>query len=391
MLAEVTAEDSQLPADVRPSTATTTSVTSSSSSSSSSSSTFTTHGLQVSENAIVDACKRGDNAQLRRWGRQGVRVSGAEALLKSVFSGANFDLFRCLVKGLGADINASRVRDGATSLYVAAQVGNLALVQFFVEELGADVNKARQDGATPLYIAAHQGYLALVRLLVAEHGADVNQALNAGTTPLYCAAHKGHLAVVRCLVKELGADVNQALHGGATPLHIAAREGNLAILRCLVKELGADVNPRLHYGNTPLHIAAHKGHLAVVRCLVKECGADVNKARSDGATPLMLAATCKHEDVVTFFVKYGANLQVAVPSYGTAAEISRRAGAPAGQTQYLEARTHCAKPGCDGAGVKKCAGCLQVYYCTRECQLAHWPAHKAECRQSANKAASKNT
>jgi hypothetical protein len=53
----------------------------------------------------------------------------------------------------------------------------------------------------------------------------------------------------------------------------------------------------------------------------------------------------------------------------------------------LRRRTHCAKPGCDGAGKKTCADCLKVYYCTRQCQLAHWPAHKAECRQSAGMAA----
>jgi ankyrin repeat protein len=147
----------------------------------------------------------------------------------------------------------------------------------------------------------------------------------------------------------------------------------------------------MHDGTTPLHIAVEKGYLAIVRCLVKELGADVNKARPDGATPLMVAARFEHADVVTFPVKYGANLQVAVPSFGTAAEISRRAGAPAQQTQLLEDRSHCALPGCDGAGKKKCAGCLKVFYCTRECQLAHWSAHKAVCRQSADRPASRKT
>jgi ankyrin repeat protein len=257
----------------------------------------------------------------------------------------------------GAEVKGERLTDGGTPLYAAAQIGNLAVVLCLVKELGAYVNKGVGDGATPLFIAAQNGHLALVQCLVKEFGADVNKAANDGATPLSITAHNGHLAVVRLLVAELCADVNQALNNGTTPLHIAAQ----------------------------------KGCLAIVRCLVKEFGADINKARPDGATPLMIAANCKHEDVVTFLVKYGANVQAVTGSFGTAADLSSIVGASAKQTQYLEARTHCAKPGCDGAGAKKCAGCLKVYYCTRECQLTHWPAHKAECRRSADKAASKKT
>jgi ankyrin repeat protein len=229
-------------------------------------------------------------------------------------------------------------------------------VQFLVKELGADVNKAMQKGLTPLYIAAENGHLAVVRLLVAEFGADVNQAANDGATPLCIAALNGHLAVIRLLVEELGADVNKAVHNGTTPLHIAAKTGNLDVVRCMVKELGADIN----------------------------------KARQDGVTPLMVTARFERADVVTFLIKYGANVQDSSHSFGTAADISKKYATPGKQTEYLEARTRCAKPDCDGAGVKKCAGCLKVYYCTRECQLAHWPAHKAECRQNAGKTASKH-
>jgi ankyrin repeat protein len=362
MLAEVTARDSQLPADVRASSATASNIASSSTSSSSSSSSSegqgaSLRGLHVSENAIVDACERGDIAQIRRWGRQGVRINNVDLLITAIFAEVSLDILRCLVKELGADVNGAQLGDGGTPLYVAAQIGNLALILFFVKELGADVNQAANDGSTPLCIAAQRGYLAVVRLLVAE----------------------------------LGADVNQALHDGATPLHIAAQQGHLDVVRCLAKELGADVNQALNDGITPLHIAVQKGYLAIARCLVKECGADINNSRQDGVTPLMVAAKNKHEDVVTFLVKYGANAQVAAPAFGTAAEVSRRAGASAQQTQFLEDRSHCARLGCDGEGKKKCAGCQKVYYCTRECQLTHWPAHKAECRRSAGKAASKET
>jgi hypothetical protein len=121
--------------------------------------------------------------------------------------------------------------------------------------------------------------------------------------------------------------------------------------------------------------------------LVTELGADVNRAKHDGATPLMAAVNQKQENVVAFLLKYGAEPQLSALTYGTAAEISRNWGLSVehtvGRTEYLDARTHCAMPSCSGAGATKCAGCLNVYYCKRVCQLAHWSAHKAECRRSA--------
>jgi ankyrin repeat protein len=191
-------------------------------------------------------------------------------------------------------------------------------------------------------------------------------------------------------VNELGADVDKAAVDGATPLFIAAYAGHMDSVRLLVQDLGADVNQARQDGPTPLYIAAQEGYLAVARCLVKECGADTNKAVHNGVTPLMIAARWGHEDMVTFLIKYGANVKHSTRFDGTAADISQKYAASRKQTQYLEARTHCAKPDCYGAGVKKCAGCLKVYFCSRECQLTHWPAHKAECRQSADKAASKH-
>jgi hypothetical protein len=95
----------------------------------------------------------------------------------------------------------------------------------------------------------------------------------------------------------------------------------------------------------------------------------------------MAAVAAKHAEVVVWLIKHGANAQARGPAGGTAADISRAYGAPAEQTEYLEARTHCANPRCDGAGPKKCAGCLKVFFCGPACIWAHWPARKAECKR----------
>ncbi len=98
----------------------------------------------------------------------------------------------------GADVNMATKGDGGTALHMAAQLGQLAIVQCLVQH-GADKNKAINEGATTLFMAAQQGHLAIVQYLV-QQGADKNKATSDGFTPLYVAAQNGYLAVVQHLV-----------------------------------------------------------------------------------------------------------------------------------------------------------------------------------------------
>ena len=58
-----------------------------------------------------------------------------------------------------------------------------------------------------------------------------------------------------------------------------------------------------------------------------------------------------------------------------------------------DAVKHCANSKCEKRAysegknrgtiqLKQCKGCLQVAYCSRDCQKAHWPQHKEECRRA---------
>jgi ankyrin repeat protein len=163
-------------------------------------------------------------------------------------------------------------------------------------------------------------------------------------------------------------------------VYIAVQEGHLEVSCCLVKELGADVNREADNGFTPLLFAIQKGDMRVARILIEDLGADVNKASHEGRTPLMMASYHKHAKIVHLLTKHGADSQASAPDFGTAANVSKRFGAPSDLTEYLEAKTHCSNPGCSGAGIKKCTGCKQARYCAQACQLAHWWLHKADCK-----------
>jgi hypothetical protein len=281
-------------------------------------------------------------------------------------------------------------RSGSSSTAPGTEVTEDMIVQAAIRGDVAQLRRwanlgVRVSSAVPLCQAVFYANIGAVQYLVKELGADVNRTGEDGCTPLYIAAHGGNQEMVQCLVKEFGTDVNLGDKQGCTPLYVAAQMGNLAVVRYLVKDLGADVNRRATDGCTPLHIATRMGHLDVVRLLVGELGANVNAATEDGSTPLMFAAEGLHHDIVRYLLRHGADPQASHHKLGAAGDISQYNYAPAEETAYIQARTHCANPSCTNAGLKKCERCLNVYFCGNACIRAHWPAHKAECKAAAAK------
>lgn len=76
----------------------------------------------------------------------------------------------------------------------------------------------------------------------------------------------------------------------------------------------------------------------------------------------------------------GGAAQAAQGSSGGAAArapLSSSGGGAAGQATDTKRCTEC---GTVKGKLLRCSGCKQLWYCSRECQLANWPAHKAACR-----------
>ena len=49
--------------------------------------------------------------------------------------------------------------------------------------------------------------------------------------------------------------------------------------------------------------------------------------------------------------------------------------------------SRCARCGAEGDNLKRCSRCKKVAYCSRDCQVAHFPEHKAPCKRAARAAA----
>ena len=88
--------------------------------------------------------------------------------------------------------------EGATPLFISAELGKTEIVKFLVTEGKAEVDKTDNDGFTPLYTSVEKGFTEIAALLF-RGGANPNQAAGNGWTPLRLAKGYKHQAIVALL------------------------------------------------------------------------------------------------------------------------------------------------------------------------------------------------
>jgi uncharacterized protein len=136
-----------------------------------------------------------------------------------------------LVRG---DPNA-RNEEGMTALMLAANLGNLEMVQALIDS-GADVNVTDERGFTALFHGCYnaecdRGYPDVVRALI-DAGADVETRIVFGVRPLMYAAGYGEAGVVEALL-EGGADPLARNEGGRTALMMVKDKDYVDVINLL--------------------------------------------------------------------------------------------------------------------------------------------------------------
>ncbi|OJH31527.1 Phosphocholine transferase AnkX [Wolbachia endosymbiont of Armadillidium vulgare] len=164
-------------------------------------------------------------------------------LLTTVESGGFNEAGGLIAQGANVD---TKDEDGSTLLYSAAEMGDLDIIRFLLDN-GANIGtKNGKYQATPLHGAVANYRLDVVRLLLSR-SANVNAEDKYHWTPLHYAADTGHW----------------------TSLHYAADTDRLGIVKSLV-DAGANLSATGDYGKTPLDIAKDKGHSSIAEYLEKE-------------------------------------------------------------------------------------------------------------------------
>jgi hypothetical protein len=193
-------------------------------------------------------------------------------------------------------------------LLAASHSGSMDTARLLVAK-GADAKVVGASGRTTLIMAANQNDLAMVQFFL-DQGVNVNAVDStdkAGHTALMAAAAQSNTAIVKALIQK-GADVNMATTDASV-----VKNGPLAFK-----------------GRTALMMAAPYGSTEMIR-LFLDAHADVNVRDIAGMTPLMFAVASENQDpeVVKMLLAAGADPKVQSTTGETALDWARKYGNPA--------------------------------------------------------------
>ncbi len=220
-------------------------------------------------------------------------------LMWSVFSG-HIGLMKYLLSQ-GADVTFENA-DGFTVLMIAAQKGNLQMVESLITT--RKYNQTELNNA--LIFAGNSGGLNLVKYLL-SNGANIKAKTDGGMTVLMTAVESGNLDLVKYLLSK-GANLKAKTDDGTTVLMFAAEKGNLELVKYLILK-GVDINAKRFGDLTFLHDVAWFGHRELVKFLVSK-GANINAKDGYGATALFRLSERGDLELVKYLISKGADSKI---------------------------------------------------------------------------------
>lgn len=322
-------------------------------------------------------------------------------------------IVQLLLNVSGIDINA-KSKDGSTAFLQAAKCGQEKIVALLLQIPDVNVNDKDDKGKTALIAAAGSGYENIVRMLLNIEGIDVNaQTLN-GETALTRAMAKYYMNVpcreniLQMLVfaRQLDLNVSKDHHSFISALRQAPVQELFAHKDKMVKELTSacfeaikkhdlDAVKKITYQIGIDRIIDESGDTLVDKAFEVNCPEIIEHLLSRAKDPIKLLERFPFEMVTPSSEIFESLVYLAYGQTNPAVQARKQMTAFANRFSSTMVRAssgqkrpfvaieqnvcaQCTKPDCS----TRCSGCRAVYYCSAECQKAHWVKHKKECNQA---------
>ncbi|KAI1085485.1 hypothetical protein F5B20DRAFT_575000 [Whalleya microplaca] len=114
-----------------------------------------------------------------------------------------------------------------------------------------------------------------------------------------------------------------------------------------------------------------KYHFILVGALLMRAGAKIKDSDMQHLRELVPQINCNPNDIIGFLDPGRAQFLAALDHY--------QPGTPRCFEEPSCYRCGKIKADIGGQGLKRCARCKKAFYCNRDCQKAHWLAHKPYC------------
>merc|ERR1712070_917897 len=175
---------------------------------------------------------------------------------------------------------------GTSVLHVAAEEGNIDVMEYLMERVKIDPTIHDVDGDTPFHAAARAGKLEAMKFLNkcvgGRHGAlDATPGYNEATA-VHLSAMNAHTDVVAYLINSGVVDINAQDADGRTALACACADGAEDVVKLMVAE-GAKMDIIDCDNYKPLHHAALNDHDQIVKFLLVQTAIQkLNKEAEQG-------------------------------------------------------------------------------------------------------------
>ena len=234
--------------------------------------------------------------------------------------------------GIAIAINREH-KIGYLGLEMAAKVGSLESVQWFLEKMvafniqdkggraalvaafqgscieTANALLANQDISASMdnvgyqanfLLASMHGHHGTVKiLLTSDQHIDINKRNGEGWTALMLASKYGHTEIVKELLTKQGIDINvKDKNKNASAFTWAAYFNNIDVIKIFLANKNIDSNAKIDYGQISLRTASSRGYTEIVKLLLDHKNIDPNIQNPKGQTALIAASVNGHIDAV---------------------------------------------------------------------------------------------